>query len=260
MFVLFIDILGFAHNIETLSIDEHALLSTIILQHDWRADILKDGKTIKDLSEKGTKVYQDYKNFHEIINKVLKENMESRNLQNDYQPITTAVFSDSVFVASEGYEMVFGVAAKILDSAFEKLLPVRGGIGFGTFTSFSFSVSAQANGTLHLEAPFIGSAVVRSYRAESNGAKGIRIFIHPTTVSELKKYTNWNPNSIIPLPEEEANENASHEIVSAWERVGYEDWEKHQDNLLKIMKSRAPSFAAKQYDDTLSALQRMRAR
>ena len=63
-------------------------------------------------------------------------------------------------------------------------VPVRMGLGKGTFYSFGYSTDTGADSMLVSKSRFIGTAVVRAHAAERCGGKGLRIFVHPT-VSDL---------------------------------------------------------------------------
>jgi hypothetical protein len=52
-------------------------------------------------------------------------------------------------------------------------MPVRMGLSYGSFTNYEFKTGVLPNGHLMFASPFMGTAVVDSYRAESSGMQAV---------------------------------------------------------------------------------------
>ena len=134
--------------------------------------------------------------------------------------IHCALFSDSAFVVFEGPEDALHFSSYLLACAFRRLIPLRIGLGFGSFTHFSTDDLQALSETLpfqhlaesisrdftretalntekemwkfvrsHLRVPgpdlFIGASITRAFKAESCGLKGMRILVHDSFASAL---------------------------------------------------------------------------
>jgi hypothetical protein len=145
-------------------------------------------------------------------------------------------------------------------------VPVRIGVGYGSFAAMRFFTDSFKDSDKH-GCQFLGQSIVRSVRAESCGLPGCRIFLHPTTplppdyckyqalpvphvgpkcpVQYELNYAHLDRDSIDPLIDPEL---FSAELFDV-DLVG----------LLGDLKNIAPADKRYQYDETLSAINRMRA-
>jgi len=69
-------------------------------------------------------------------------------------------------------------------------MPVRIGLSYGSFTNYEFKTGVLPNGHVMFAAPFMGTAVVDSYRAASSGIKGMRTLVHPSSFMTPQTSTN----------------------------------------------------------------------
>jgi len=108
--------------------------------------------------------------------------------------LTAITFSDSVFVAINYLFEAASFAVNFAQSMISQRIPVRMGIAFGSFAALRFRSDVSADSGDHA-AQFLGTAVVRAYKAEQRcGVKGMRIFLHPST-KELFSDGSHNPTS-----------------------------------------------------------------
>jgi hypothetical protein len=96
-------------------------------------------------------------------------------------------------------------------------------------------------------APFRGTAVIDSYRAESSGIKGMRILVHPSfyRVSE-------DGDPVVPLPKSEQRPEAVGEL-NWYDLSLHRTLRRH----IRRMKAAAPDEAQIHYDRTLCFVRRM---
>ena len=52
--------------------------------------------------------------------------------------------------------------------------------GYGNFARLAFSTLIRPSGALVADSPFLGSSIVRAYKAHECSARGFRIFVHPS--------------------------------------------------------------------------------
>jgi hypothetical protein len=117
--------------------------------------------------------------FHKAVNVILENVAES-----DYDLIS---FSDSCYVCLAPHSNhVCRLALLIMRDMIARRIPIRIGIGYGTFVRYRFSTEESPFRKVH-EAQFFGTGVVRAYYADANGPKGLRILVHPSAVEVLAK-------------------------------------------------------------------------
>jgi hypothetical protein len=93
-------------------------------------------------------------------------------------------FSDSVFLVGDRLGVVSSATA-LMRLCLLKHIPVRMGIGYGTWIEVHFG-SSFATARRHHAAQFFGSGVTTAHHAESKGGKGLRIFVHPAAAAQLQ--------------------------------------------------------------------------
>jgi hypothetical protein len=91
------------------------------------------------------------------------------------QPNYAMVFSDCSFTAFYTTAACARFAAALMREFLIARVPVRMGLGFGTFQSGGTSTAVNGRSTV-VRSNFAGTSVVRAVAAESCGAKGMRIF------------------------------------------------------------------------------------
>ena len=127
-----------------------------------------------------------------LFDKVLDDSIQQRD-----GDISAMLFSDCAFL-NPGNSLRAALIARDLMRKFIKAgVPVRMGIGKGTFYSFGYSTETGGDSMVVSKSRFIGTAVVRAHAAEQCGGKGMRIFVHPK-VDDLDSRADFK---ILDLPE-----------------------------------------------------------
>lgn len=93
--------------------------------------------------------------------------------------IQAMVFSDCAFLDLDNTLRSAIAAADMMRKFIEASVPVRIGLGKGTFRMLKSSIDVE-DPSLVIKARFSGTAVVRARAAESCGEKGMRVLLHPS--------------------------------------------------------------------------------
>jgi hypothetical protein len=178
--------------------------------------------------------------------------------------ITAITFSDSVFVATNDLCEAATFAADLAFGMLSGGVPVRMGLGFGSFAALRFRSDVSADGGDHA-AQFLGTSVVRAYQAERCGIKGMRVLIHPSVETLLSSkagaFHSTRPGSrqlsLLEVPDTEHG-NAAHVRyeLNYWNMATTKErdaWHKLQD-----MWDAAPESAKMHYQASAEAINRMR--
>jgi hypothetical protein len=173
--VLFIDMLGFAALSEAYPIDVGMLNAYNRISSASIEMIL--GTPKNPLTEA-------FHGFHSALRWAI-------DMANMRRPVTAITFSDSAFIAFTHLIDAATLAVDFARSMLSQKIPVRMGIAFGSFAALRFRSDVTAEGGDHAS-EFLGTAVVRAYRAERCGIKGLRVFLHPS-VHPLLKDAIHNP-------------------------------------------------------------------
>jgi hypothetical protein len=243
--VLFVDLLGFACLTE---------------QHSLELDRIKQSHTpLLNLemiigSPPANPLTHAFTRFHQS----LKWKIEFAQMSHTLTAIT---FSDSAFIATTYLFEAVKIAVDLVQSLLTQRVPMRVGIGYGSFSVVRFRSDVTLDGGDHA-AHFLGTAVVRSHGAETCGVKGLRILLHPSAALLLNDPAH-NPSSseerirYLECSEAERNNtvNVRYEIdywrmrptaeVKAW-------------HALQDMWTIAPQEAVNHYEATAEAINRMR--
>lgn len=107
------------------------------------------------------------------------------------------VFSDCAYVDVRTSLRAAKIAVELMLLFNELDVPVRMGLGRGTFYGFKHSVEVSGSDMI-TTALFAGTAVVFAHAAEQSGAKGCRILVHPSAEDDLRRAGSHPP--LIPLP------------------------------------------------------------
>jgi hypothetical protein len=169
-FVLFVDILGFASLTEQYPLDVETLSHNSKLGYPTTTH-----KSFQAVGENQlSRVFSD---FHSILSMKLSGERFGAS-------ITSIVFSDSAFIAIDNVDTAFHISSTLMHSALCSRIPVRMGIGYGTFIALRFKSDIGLEWGDHAS-QFLGTAVVRAHKAESCGIKGYRILLHPSMMRFL---------------------------------------------------------------------------
>lgn len=97
------------------------------------------------------------------------------------------VFSDCAYVVFDRPTDAERFTVNAMRSFIQNDMPVRLELSYGSFTNYEFKTGALPNEHLMIATPFMGTAVVDSYRAESLGIEGMRILVHPSFFLECSR-------------------------------------------------------------------------
>ncbi|HLG56848.1 MAG TPA: hypothetical protein VI485_16035 [Vicinamibacterales bacterium] len=164
-FVVFGDLMGFASLVEDSPEPEPVDLA--LKARGGKAALAASMGWQNPLSDR-------YSSFHNELARALRE-IPLR------APVSAVVFSDSFFVASEKDSDMFGFAEKFMRTCMFRKLPLRVGIGYGSFVTQRFSYESTY-GLEVISAQFLGTGVVNAHRAERSDTMGLRIFVHRSAV------------------------------------------------------------------------------
>ena len=176
--------------------------------------------------------------------------------------ITAMLFSDCAFLKLGNSLRAASIATDLMRKFIKETVSVRMGIGKGTFYSFGYSTDAGAGSMLVTKSRFFGTSVIRACAAEKCGGKGMRIFVHPK-VDDLNSNSDFK---ILKLPQ--GYENADRELDYLHPEENQKADEEDRDLFQGVDDMESTAKEGKnecewgdiriQYDDTRSALNRMR--
>lgn len=189
--VLFADLLGFAALTERHQLDVHSL------RHSDRLDVV-----FGEVLQGANPLTHAFTEFHRAI----KWSLQISQMKHASTAIT---FSDSAFIATTLLHEAVGIAVYLMQSLLRRGVPMRMGIGCGSFEAVRFRSDITFDGGDHA-AHFLGNGVVRAHATESSGIKGCRILLHPSAETLLDDPAH-NP----PIP---ASEHVMHLECAANER------------------------------------------
>ena len=254
---VFVDILGFAQLVEG---------------NEWSLDLLdsfySSSKSLDDI--RAERIPSNHRPSTDPLDAVfsafhrtLEINID-RSLRASH--LSAIVFSDSAFVAFEHPEIAFDFAQTVMRDVLSVEVPVRMGIGAGSFKALRFKTDTADKIALHTS-HFLGTSVTRAHAAESCGISGMRILLHPGL-----EIPQDFPEQVCDIPPSskklELNVTQElgylHPMTHEYPPVaGDQTW--HAKNLeirraINRMRDRAPEDKQFQYDATLERLDAMRER
>jgi hypothetical protein len=170
-----------------------------------------------------------------------------------YHPVRAMLFSDCAFLEFGNPIMMAMMAPKLMRDFILNKVPVRMGIGKGTFYPFKFSIDIT-DSTIVTRSLFMGTAVVRAHSAEQCGGKGTRIFLHPLVEAE---FVSKNVPLVKPYEHSKAELDFLHEARPAQQKPSAEEDDRKLFDAVVEMKEAAPEGVQNHYLDTLEAMNRM---
>jgi hypothetical protein len=181
-------------------------------------------------------------------------------------PLHSIVFSDSAFVVFRDLNTAIYFAQAFMRNLISFRVPVRMGIGRGTFRGLRLTTDISDEVRRH-SSQFLGTGVIRAHQAESCGLKGLRIFIHPD--SEMKE--DWpgdfcevaddTPQRTLLCPVTRELNYVEHSPDFTPKPGGTQTTDEAYNELViavSEMMNASPERARVQYHETLAALARMR--
>jgi hypothetical protein len=205
---------------------------------------------------KGTSTSPASNQFNRF-NRILEVSVQRQSL---YGRVRAMLFSDCAFLEFENSLLASLTATELIRDFILEKVPVRMGIGRGTFYPFKFSTDIT-DSTIVTRSLFVGTAVVRAHAAERCGGKGLRIFVHPSVTPELAvvrqriktialvtsfKDAQWELDFLYeprPAQEKPAPEEADQDLFEAVQEM--------KDETM-------PTKAKRHYIETIKAMNRMR--
>jgi hypothetical protein len=234
--LIFVDILGFA---------------AVTNEYKVRVRYFRDEE--RGLSGASTTEMQGRINrFNNVLDRCVFE-------ESNYGGIQAMLFSDCAFLVFDNSLRAVHVARNLMRRFIEWGVPVRLGIGKGTFYDIEYLTKTDVGNVTVSKSRFIGTAVVRAHAAEQCGGKGMRIFLDASIEEDLPHIGRR-----LSLPE--ALNNVRWELDYLHEPRPMNEEEKVEANdrelFEKVARMKDPASPPKvqlQYTETLAAMNRMRA-
>jgi hypothetical protein len=173
-YAVFIDIMGFAAAIEAMTEQEHDDLDAMLLSP-------ANGP---GLAARAVHFAGSYQLFHKRIGELA--------WQSHLFIHSLMTFSDSAYLVTPELRIAQQFAIDMVQECYQWRIPVRAGIGYGNFARLAFSTLIRPSGALIADSPFLGSSIIRAYRANERSARGFRIFLHPTVTADYGPAWQYN--------------------------------------------------------------------
>jgi hypothetical protein len=246
-YVAFIDILGFRRLVMG-----NRMPRARSLDHKRRAGWWRKGAMYDTYNPLG----RTFTAFHNCVDRAV----DGTDWESE---ATMIVFSDSVFVGTTHAVSCMSFCEALARSCIEQDVPVRIGVGYGTFVTHGFSFESNPRIKV-VTTQFFGSAVIRAVDAEKT-LKGTRIAVHPRAAKELEKSHLEQDGHLMALSHDEATKSASHEwsLLSSLSEMGGmhdPDFVDQEGRLLKhltSMRNNTPEEFKHYYTGTIDAVERM---
>lgn len=243
-FVLFADILGFSRLVKEYG-------QVLIPMHSRRHFSHPD----RNMLDIGFAAATDllvarFTAFHRIVDDVA-------DLMLQFNKAHAMVFSDSFYMASGNIDVVAAFAQATMREFIAAGVPVRMGLGFGSFLLNRSSVDTSAMSGMRQSLEFLGTGVIHAFNAEGCGLKGLRIFLHPS----VREHLNARIETRI-LPLDPSNEEAFAELnyLLTPGSTSLQDTDKTDNSLMQAVKKMegiAPADKRIYYSETGAAIERM---
>lgn len=194
-----------------------------------------------------------FNRFHRILGSCIGDHRLSSGMQ-------AMLYSDCAYLDAGNSVRSALIATELMRNLLRERVPVRIGIGRGTFYAFGFSIDVSDSTTV-TRSLFAGTAVIHAHAAERSGGKGMRIFAHPSL--ETERQLIERSVRVVPLPK--PNEGAKWELNylndsrTAAQQPPAEESDLELFEAVKSMKDpKADMKVRRQYIETHKALNRMR--
>lgn len=235
--LIFVDMLGFA----ALTTDNPTCLVTY-------------GPDEHGYSGTSTSLLQSqFMRFRRIIESCISEQRLRGGMQ-------AMLYSDCAYLDLGNSVRAGLVATELIRKFLRERVPVRMGMGRGTFYAFGFSIDVTDSTTI-THSLFAGTAVVHAHAAERCGGKGMRIFVHPSLEPERRLIEQ--SVKMLPLPTK--NDDAKWELNYLCETKPAQEQPSADESDLELFEAvasmnnpKASWKVRRQYIETHKALNRMR--
>lgn len=171
------------------------------------------------------------------------------------------LFSDCAFLVLENTPWAADVSARLMRDFIKSTVPVRMGIGKGTFYNIEHSIINYGGSVTASKSRFIGTAVVRAHAAEQCGGKGMRIFLDNSLEEDLTSMGQRIKALKLAKPCEDVQWELDylHESRPASEgpKIEAADYELFE-GVASFMDPKSSAGVQLHYTETLAAMNRMR--
>jgi len=198
-------------------------------------------------------------NFHQIVENEFTQ-FAAQLLSGAATQVVT--FADSVYITMPALKEAAATAARLMRELIGAEVPVRIGIGCGTFVALRFQPPLGDAHPAVYASQFLGTAIVNARDAVQSDAKGLRILLHSSTAPYATDEDLDSPQ-LLPVPKGTGlvSGAGSHDV---WAEINYSSpADAHVDEALiaamRRMKDRAGANASHHYTATFDAFNRMRA-
>jgi len=181
--------------------------------------------------------------------------------QPDYGCVQVMLFSDCAYLVFENSLGAALISASLMRAFALHRVPVRMGIGKGTFYSIELSTSTNVGNVVVSKCRFMGTAVVGAHSAEQCGGKGMRIFLDPSLDEDLLCVRSRVKTILLP----QLLKKVQWELDYLYESqpIAREDEVEDNDRKLfdRVARMKDPQSSQEvqaQYTETLEAMNRMR--
>jgi hypothetical protein len=181
--------------------------------------------------------------------------------QPDYGCVQAMLFSDCAYLVFEHSLGAALIAANLMRNFILHQVPVRMGIGKGTFYSIELSTSTNVGNAVVSKSRFMGTAVVGAYSAEQCGGKGMRIFLDSSVDKDLQLIGSRIKAIRLPEPLDRVQSELDYLYESqpiAREHEVEDNDRKLFDTIARMNSPQSSQQVHAQYNETLEALNRMR--
>ena len=197
-----------------------------------------------------------YRRFHRILESRIAEERLCGG-------ILAMLFSDCAYLDAGNSVRAGLIATELMRQFLLAHVPVRMGIGRGTFYAFGFSTEILGS-TIISRSQFAGTAVINAYAAERSGGKGMRAFVHASLGPERHLIERRvKMLELRPKPNDAATWELDYlyETRPAQKQPPADQSDRKLFEAVKSMKNTKASWGVRrQYIETHKALNRMRQR
>ncbi len=250
--MVYTDVLGFSNlvmsmenYIDTLDGFEYATMSIAQLRESFENDPIPNP------------LAQTFGAFHRTLDIHISKALNA-------DPLQSIVFSDSAFVVFRDLNTAMWFAQSCMRTLISLGVPVRMGIGRGTFRGLRLTTDISDEVRRH-SSQFLGTGVIRAHQAESCGLKGLRILIHP----DAEMTEDW-PGDLCEVEDDAPQPKMARRVIHELNYLehhpdfssdGPQTTDESHDELVAgvtKMMDRSPERERLHYQQTFAALARMR--
>jgi hypothetical protein len=176
--------------------------------------------------------------------------------------VQAMLFSDCAFLVYENALRAALAAASLMRVFITRGVPVRIGLGKGTFYDMEYTTTTTAGQSRVVsKSRFYGTAVIHAHAAEQCGGKGMRIFLHASLDDDLPLVRHRLRPMKLRRPLKGVNHELDylHEEEPALEQPSADEKDRALFASVALLKNPAwPKKVLRQYTETFAAMNRMR--